>query len=91
MEGKYNRLFGSFLWLAAAVALFVGWRASGSLLGIWGMDFVGWLLTAVALGVLALGCYSKGGFGNSGSCCGKGGGICNPCGKCQGKGCKSCR
>ena len=91
MKSKYKCSLGSFLWLAAAVALIMGWRASGTLLGILGMDFVGWLLTSVALGVLALGCYSKGNCGNSGSCCGKGGGSCSPCGKCQGKGCESCK
>ena len=71
---------GIVLWLGAVAALIIGWIAVNNLAGIWGMDTMGWLLTAVVLGVLAIPCKS-GGCGACGSC-GTHGEGCD-CGVCK--------
>lgn len=59
-------ILGAILWLAAAAALIIAWMNIGNPAGVLGMDATGWLLTALVLGVLAIPCLSRGGYGMRG-------------------------
>lgn len=59
----FKAIFGTLLWVAAVLALVFGWVSNYGLDGVfWNMDYFGWFLSSVALGVLALCCQSN-------SCC----------------------
>lgn len=74
----FECFFGVLLWIGSAASIVAAWMSRGEMLGIYEMDSLGWLLTAIALGVLAIPCLVRGA-------------KCGDCSSCSGKGCNVCK